>query len=214
MIARLLATLIALAPLAACAAPAPAPAPVAAAPRVGAGAPAPTFALLADPQALIAALPPALADADVSAPPAPADPAALESRGAPLLRWRDAAATAARLDGADEAAVAAELRAVDLALNDGLALAALARSQGVDVADDALLADLAWRLIAQAHPLRADAARADAELAAWVGFWRGDASAPAVVTGRMLGAAAAPAIADAWGAARETPAAQQGGGGK
>jgi uncharacterized protein YqgC (DUF456 family) len=49
-------------------------------------------------------------------------------------------------------------------------------------------------VIAQRHPLRADAARADAVIAAWAGYWRGEVTAPGVITGRLLGAAVAEVV--------------------
>lgn len=210
MITRLWVTLPLLL-LGACA-PAAAPAPAPSSVAVGTAAPASVFAFIDDPQAILADLPPALATADVDAPAAPADPAARAAWDAPVARWRDAAAAAARLDGLDPAQAAAEAAAFERALADGLALAALARAQGHAVSDDAVLAAMAWPLIAQAHPLRADPARADAEAAAWAGLWRGDATAPAVITGRHLGAAAAQAARAAWDAAR-APAALLGDGG-
>ena len=75
-----------------------------------------------------------------------------------------------------------------------MAVAEAARAVGHAISDDAVLAEVAWRLIARAHPLRADAARADAEAGAWVGYWRGAATAPGVITGRLLGAAVADAV--------------------
>jgi hypothetical protein len=168
-----------------CAAPAPlsGPAPTA--------APADRFALqvITDAAPLLAALPPDLAATE--APPAPADPAVLAAWAHPTERWREAAQRAGALDGQDTAAAAPLL---DAALNDSLALAEAARAAGHAVSDDAVLAEVAWRLIAYAHPLRADAARADAQTAAWAGLWRGEVSAPGVITGRLLGAAVAEAV--------------------
>jgi hypothetical protein len=166
---------------------------------VGCGsAPAPTplpaLRLLADPAPILAALPPALDSGAVVAPAPPADPTVLAAWGQPAARWRDLARRAAQLDGLDPTGIEAELTTLDAALQDGLALAAHARAQGRAVADDAVTAELAWRLIARAHPLRADAARAEAEVAAWVGAWRGIDSPAAVLAGRLLGAAVAQAI--------------------
>ncbi|NNJ12910.1 hypothetical protein EKD04_021515 [Chloroflexales bacterium ZM16-3] len=56
----------------------------------------------------------------------------------------------------------------------------------------------------------ADAARAAAEVAAWAGCWRGADSALAVVTGRLLGAAAADAIAAQQQTQRAPAATRQG----
>jgi hypothetical protein len=174
--------------LAGCAAPAPQPGPAPTA------APVDRYALqiIAAAAPILAALPPDLAAAE--APPAPADPAALAAWAQPAERWRAVARRAAQLDGQDDAGARGALATLDAALSDGLALAADARAQGRAVSDDAVLAEVAWRLIAHAHPLRADAARAEAEVGAWAGCWRGAATAPAVITGRLLGAAVAEAV--------------------
>ncbi|MBX0330265.1 hypothetical protein K2Z83_21590 [Oscillochloris sp. ZM17-4] len=158
-------------------------------------APARQIQLVADPAPILAALPPDVAAGDVAAPPAPVDPVVLAAWGDPAAAWRDMARQAAALDGLDEAGVRAELAALDAAMSDGLALADLARAEGHAIADEAVLAEVAARQIARAHPLRADAARDAAPTAAWAGCWRGDASAPAVVAGRLLGAALADALA-------------------
>lgn len=151
--------------------------------------------LIADATLILGNLPPDMAADDVAAPPAPADPAAIEVWANPSERWRELTRRAATLDGQDSAGIQATLDMLDSAISDGLALAEAARAQGHMVADDAVLAEIAWRLIAQRYPLRADEARATAETAAWIGSWRGTDSASAVISGRLLGAAIASAVA-------------------
>lgn len=178
---RLLALLIYTALLVGCGS-APAPAPI------------PALQLLAEPGPILAALPPALAPGEIAAPAPPVDPAVLADWAEPAEHWRDLARRAAQLDGLDPADMEAELATLDAALQDGLALAAHARAQGRAVADAAVSAEVAWRLIAHSHPLRADTARAEAALGAWAGAWRGTDTPDGVVAGRMLGAAVAQTI--------------------
>ncbi|MEI7771719.1 MAG: hypothetical protein WCI67_17135 [Chloroflexales bacterium] len=176
--------------LSSCAAPAPQPGPAPTA------ASADRFAartmIIADVAPILAALPPDLETVD--APPAPADPAALAVWAQPADYWREVARRAGAMDGEDAAVATATRALLDAALSDGLALAERARAQGHAVSDNAVLAEIAWRMIAHAHPLRADAARAEADVGAWADYWRGAASAPGVITGRLLGAAVADAV--------------------
>jgi hypothetical protein len=183
-----------LALLAGCASPAPAPAPQ----YVPSPASADRFAwrVLRDAAAasILSALPADLAAANT--PPAPADPAALEAWAEPITRWLDAEARASALDGQGLAAAQAARALLAASLRDGLDLAQAARARGHTISDDAVLAEVAWRIIAYSHPLRADAARADAATAAWAGRWRGEGGAPGVIAGRLLGAAIAAAVVE------------------
>ncbi|NTV63676.1 MAG: hypothetical protein HGA65_09085 [Oscillochloris sp.] len=152
-----------------------------------------SFQLVTDPAPLLASLPTAPATAAV--PPAPPiDPALLAAWADPHARWQAIARQAAALDGRGAAEIAAELATLDAALADALQLAALARHQGYAVADAAVGAEVAWRLIAAYHPLRADPAQAAADLAAWLPVWQAAESPTAVLYGRLLGAALAQRI--------------------
>ncbi|WP_129632705.1 hypothetical protein [Candidatus Oscillochloris fontis] len=134
----------------------------------------------------LATLPTDLTEEAVVIPPAPADPALLVAWANPQERWRAVAEQAARLDGASPESIEAENAALEAAWQTGLALATQARTQGYEVDDSALIAEIAWRMIAHNHPLRADPAREAADTAAWVEVWQGRSTGPAVVTGRLL----------------------------
>ncbi len=140
------------------------------------------------PHPLIAVLPAQLPVEAIVIPPVPADPAILAAWAEPQARWRALAEQAARLDGATPEAIENELAALDAAWQEGLGIAEQARAQGYSVADSALIAEIAWRMIAHSHPLRADTAREAAETAVWVEVWQGRSSSPAVMTGRLLAA--------------------------
>nr|WP_044199528.1 hypothetical protein [Oscillochloris trichoides] len=144
---------------------------------------------LEPPDPRLATLPTDLPAEAVVIPPVPSDPALLEAWADPQVRWRALAEQAARLDGASPQAITDEIATLDAAWQEGLALAAHARAHGYAVADSAVIAEIAWRMIARSHPLRADPAREAAETAAWVEVWQGSATGPAVVTGRLLASA-------------------------
>lgn len=186
--------LIAVALLSGCAAVAPEPTT----PASPTSVPPQQLHILTNPALILAALPPDVVEGDIAAPPAPADPAELAIWADPAARWRELAQQAARLDVADDEGLQAALSTLDAALHDGLVLAEAARAAGHAVSDDAVIAELAWRIIAQAHPLRADTAREAAETAAWASYWRGEASASGVITGRALGATVAAAQIAVW----------------
>lgn len=154
--------------------------------------------LVTDPAALLANLPTDVPSPAV--PPAPADPAVVTRWQQPVSRWMESELRAIRQDSTDPPRVARAVMLLGVAMNDGLSLADAARAQGADIADDTVLAEAAWRLLAYNHPLRADLARSDAATAAWVGVWRGADTAAGVANGRLLGAALADAVI-AWAAA-------------
>jgi membrane-associated phospholipid phosphatase len=192
-----LARLLALAPallLAACAAPAPA-AP-AESPRL-------TFTgttwMVEDAPALIAALPPPQ-PALPPAPPPPPDPALLDAWREPASPWLAAALRAIVADGASPPRAARTLMLTGVALNDALSVAAEARARGVEVSDHAAAAEAAARVLAAAHPLRADALKPLQEAGTWAGVWRGEAGVAEAIAGRHLGAAVAARVL-AWAAA-------------
>lgn len=169
------------------------PANPAAADRELAGAPA--APLLVDPAPLDVAFPLA-GVADVP----PLDAAALTVWEEPASAWM---ATALRLIVADNTApprAARDLMLLGAALHDGLRAAEQAEAAGHVIDAHALFAEIARRVLMYVHPLHADLVRQAADQATWVGVWRGDAPAAAVVPSRALGAAVAEAVL-AWAAA-------------
>jgi membrane-associated phospholipid phosphatase len=62
-------------------------------------------------------------------------------------------------------------------------------------------------MLSALFPLRADSARTEAQSVAWVGFWRGEDAAEAVLRGQQLGVLVADAVL-AWAAADGSQAAQ------
>lgn len=179
------------------AAPGAPPAADAGAAPAATGASARTW-LVADAEALIAALPaPA---AEQAAPEAPADPSALDLWAEPASAWMGEGLRAIVADSASPVRAARALMLLAVALDDGLSVAAEARAAGREIADDAVMAEAAARVLAYTHPNRAEQAALAAETAAWAGVWRGEATASGVAAGRQLGALVAEGVI-AWGAA-------------
>lgn len=154
--------------------------------------------LVKDAQQLIAGVPP-LPEPLPTAPPPPLDIAEPKAEAAPASFWisRELANIAAF--SATPPRAARGLMLLGVAMNDALTVGARARAGGMDVSDDALLAEAAARVLIANHPLSIDAARADAEQAQWAGVWRGEASVAGVWNGRQLGAAVSDAVL-AWAA--------------
>jgi membrane-associated phospholipid phosphatase len=155
--------------------------------------------LVTDADAVIEALPPLPA----MLPEAPAvspDPSLLEHWREPASRWVEVELRAISAESLDLPHASRALMLLGVAMNDGAAVAAQARANGVDVADHAVIAEAARRVIAYLHPMLELTTSGDVETATWAGVWRGEASVAGVVNGRHLGAAVADRVL-AWAAA-------------
>lgn len=76
-------------------------------------------------------------------------------------------------------------------INDALLVADMARRQGLEVSDDAVIARVAERIIGYSHPLRIDELRLHAAEAQSVGVWRSQASTGELEAGQQIGQAVA-----------------------
>lgn len=168
-------------------------------PRVGVHGPT-AFAgrlwIVDDADTLLERLAPVFVTANIApaAPEPPADPAALARWERPVSAWMDLELRAIADESLSPPRAARRLMLLSVAMNDTLSLGATTREAGMELSDDAALAEAAARLLIAGHPLLAPAINADAEVAAWAGYWRGDASPAAVANGRQLGAAVAEAV--------------------
>jgi membrane-associated phospholipid phosphatase len=153
--------------------------------------------IVRDSAELLAMLPSEMPDL---APPPAVDAGTLAAWREPPSAWMRHALRAIQADSQLPPHAARSMMLLAVALNDALQSAEDVRASGHAVADDAVLAAVAERMLSALFPLRADAARADAQVAAWVGFWRGDDSAEAVLRGQQLGALVSDAVL-AWAAA-------------
>lgn len=155
--------------------------------------------LVQDAEALVAGLP-ELAEPLPEPPAAPADPSALAEWVEPASAWAERELRAIAAESSTPPRAARNLMLLGTAMNDALAVGAHARAAGLEVSDEALVAEAAARVLTASHPMLADGFRADADLAAWAGYWGGRADVAEVLRGRLLGAAVADAVL-AWAAA-------------
>ncbi len=147
-------------------------------------APAAQTIIVADAAALLKTLAPSTVPLD---PPAPASAEAQAAWASPVDAWMQIGTQAVSASSQPEAARTLAYLAV--ALHDGLLVADLARTEGMAVSDDALLAALADTILTVQSPLAFDQTRT--RTATWVGVWEERSDVTAVATGIAIGQAVA-----------------------
>lgn len=140
--------------------------------------------LITDSASVLAALP----KVGPTAPtPPPADSAAPATWAQPASVWMQLELEMIKREYTTPPRAARGLALLAVGMNDGLLVADAARTQGISVSDDALLAAVARSILTYNHPIGAERYAAQADTAAWFGVWRGKDTPQAVASGLQIG---------------------------